>query len=87
MLWLTQSLPREEEKKIENVFKICKLLAVNAATSATAEKTFFDCQADKNMDTLRSTILPCRFNSIAVLETFIKPEQTTLITVAKLLRL
>ena len=40
LLQSMQSLPREEMKLVGNVVKICKLLAVNPATRATAERTF-----------------------------------------------
>ena len=34
-----RSIPNEKRKVIENVSTICKLLAVNPATSGTAERT------------------------------------------------
>ena len=65
LITLTQSLPREEKKLVENVIKICKLLAVNPTTSATAERTFSMARRVKTW--MRSTMLPSRFNSLAVL--------------------
>ena len=65
LLQSMQSLPREEMKLVGNVVKICKLLAVNPATSATAERTFSMARRIKTW--MRSTMLPSRFNSLAVL--------------------
>lgn len=58
-------LPNEEKKLIKNVCVICKLLAVNPATSATAERTFSMARRVKTW--MRSTMLPSRFNSLAIL--------------------
>ena len=60
-----QSLSREEKTLIRNVCVICKLLAVNPATSATAERTFSMARRVKTW--MRSTMLPSRFNSVAIL--------------------
>ena len=60
-----QSLSREEKTLIRNVCVICKLLAVNPGTSATAERTFSMARRVKTW--MRSTMLPSRFNSVAIL--------------------
>ena len=52
-------------KLVGNVVKICKLLAVNPATSATAERTFSMARRVKTW--MRSTMLPSRVHSLAVL--------------------
>ena len=51
---------------IPNVINIIKLVAVNSPTSATAERTF---SLARNLKTwLQSTMLPARFDSVALLK-------------------
>ena len=58
--------PNEDFILIPNVINIIKLVAVNSATSATAERTF---SLARNLKTwLRSTMLPARVNSVALLK-------------------
>ena len=62
----TQNRPTEDFIFIPNVINIIKFVAVNHATSATAERTF---SLARNLKTwLRSTMLPARFNSLALLK-------------------
>ena len=58
-------LKNPEKKFLVNVCKICRILAVNAASSATAERTFSLVRRVKNW--MRSTMLPTRFNSVSIL--------------------
>ena len=74
-----QSLPSEEKKLIKNVCILCKLLVVNPATSATAERTFSMARRVKTW--MRSTMLPSRFNSLAIL-TFHKEQTDSLDLIA-----
>lgn len=60
-----KQLKNPEKKLLDNVCNICKILAVNPASSATAERTFSLARRVKNW--MRSTMLPVRFNSIAIL--------------------
>ena len=61
-----QNRPTEDFILIPNVINIIKLVTVNPATNATAERTF---SLARNLKTwLRSTMLPARFNSIALLK-------------------
>ena len=54
------------EKKFQvNVCKICRILAVNPAFSATAERTFSLARRVKTW--MQSTMLPTRFNSVSIL--------------------
>ena len=67
-----RSIPNEERKLIENVSTVRKLLAVNPATTATAERTFSMAERTFSMAKrikiwMRSTMLPYRFNSPAIL--------------------
>jgi len=50
---------------IPNVVKMCQLLLVNPATTATAERSFSLARRVKTW--MRSTMLPSRFNSLATL--------------------
>ena len=61
-----QTVPAENLMLIGNVVKIVKLLIVNPATLASAERTFSMARYIKNW--MRSTMLPSRFNSLAVLK-------------------
>ena len=63
----------EEKKLIKNVCVLCKLLVVNPATSATAER--------RVKTWMRSTMLPSRFNSLAIL-TFHKERTDSLDLIA-----
>lgn len=58
-------LEHPEKKFLGNVCKICRILAVNPASSATAERTFSLARRVKTW--MRSTMLPSRFNSISIL--------------------
>ena len=58
-------LPEAEKKLLNNVCKICKILAVNPASSSTAERTFSLARRVKTW--MRSTMLPSRFNSVSIL--------------------
>ena len=72
-----------EKALLDNVCKICKLLAVNPASSATAERTFSMARRVKTW--MRSTMLPARFNAVAVLNFHKKRTDTLdLITIANL---
>ena len=53
-------LENPEKKFLVNVCKICRILAVNPASSATAERTFSLARRVKTW--MRSTMLPTRFN-------------------------
>ena len=54
-----------ERKLIVNICKICKILAVNPASSATAERI---CSMARRFKTsVRSTMLPAWFNSLAII--------------------
>ena len=61
-----QTVPAENLKLIGNIVKIVKLLIVNPATSASAERTFSMARHIKTW--MRSTMLQSRFNSLAVLK-------------------
>ena len=54
-----------ERHLLSNVMKICKLLAVNPASSATGERTFSLARRVKTW--MRSSMLPTRLNSVSVL--------------------
>ena len=58
-------LPEAEKKLLNNVCKIFKILAVNPASSSTAERTFSFARRVKTW--MRSTMLPSRFNSVSIL--------------------
>ena len=58
-------LENPEKKFLVNVCKICRILAVNPASSATAERTFSLARRVKTW--MRSTMLPTRFNSVSIL--------------------
>lgn len=58
-------LEKPEKKFLSNICKICKILAVNPASSATAERTFSLARRVKNW--MRSSMLPMRFNSVSML--------------------
>ena len=58
-------LENPEKKFLVNVCKICRILAVNPASSATAERTFSLARRVKTW--MRSTMLPTRFNSVFIL--------------------
>ena len=58
-------LEKPEKKYLTNICKICKILAVNPASSATAERTFSLARRVKTW--MRSTMLPTRFNSVSIL--------------------
>ena len=58
-------LENPENKFLVNVCKICRILAVNPASSATAERTFSLARRVKTW--MRSTMLPTRFNSVSIL--------------------
>ena len=58
-------LDKPEKKFLVNVCQLCKILAVNPASSATAERTFSLARRVKTW--MRSTILPTRFNSVSIL--------------------
>ena len=61
-----QNRPTENFILIPNVINIIKLVAVNPATSATAGRTF---SLARNLKTwLQSTMLPARFNYLALLK-------------------
>ena len=53
------------EKFLVNVCKICRILAVYPASSATAERTFSLARRVKTW--MRSAMLPTRFNSVSML--------------------
>ena len=55
----------EQRNLLSNVIKVYILLAVNPATSATAERSFSLARCIKSW--IRSTMLPKRFNSLSVL--------------------
>ena len=58
-------LENPEKKFLVNVCKICRILAVNPASSATAERNF---SLARSVNTwMRSTMLPTRFNSVSIL--------------------
>ena len=61
-----QTVPAENLKLIGNIVKIVKLLIVNPATSASAERTFSMARHIKTW--MRSTMLQSRFNSLALLK-------------------
>ena len=54
-----------ERHYISNVTKMCKLLAVNSASSTTGERTFLLARRVKNW--IRSPMLPAPFNSVSIL--------------------
>ena len=58
-------LENPEKKLLVNICMICKILAVNPASSASAERTFSLARRVKTW--MRSTMLPARFNSISIL--------------------
>lgn len=58
-------LDKPEKKFLVNVCQLCKILAVNPASSATAERTFSLARRVKTW--MRSTMLPTRFNSVSIL--------------------
>ena len=58
-------LPEAEKNLLNNVCKIFKILAVNPASSSTAERTFSFARRVKTW--MRSTMLPSRFNSVSIL--------------------
>ena len=61
-----QNRPTEDFILSPNVINIIKLVAVNPATSAKVERTF---SLARNLKTwLQSTMLPARFNSLALLK-------------------
>ena len=60
-----KSMNEPEKKLIVNVCKMYRILAVNSASSSTAERTFFIVRKVKNW--MRSSMLPSRFNSFAML--------------------
>ena len=61
-----QNRPKEDFILIPNVINNIKIVAINSATSATAERTF---SLARNLKTwLRSTMLPARVNSVALLK-------------------
>ena len=53
-------LENPEKRFLVNACKICRILAINLASSATAERTFFLARRVKTW--MRSTMLPTRFN-------------------------
>ena len=58
-------LENPEKKFLVNVCKICRILAVYPASSATAERT---CSLARRVKTwMRSTMLPTCFNSVSML--------------------
>ena len=54
-----------EQHLLSNVMKICTVLAVNPASSATGERTYSLARRVKIW--MRSSMLPTRFNSVSVL--------------------
>ena len=58
-------LENPEKKFLVYVCKICRILGVNPASSATAERTFSLARRVKTW--MRSTMLPTRFNSVSIL--------------------
>ena len=58
-------LENPEKKFLVNVCKICRILAVNPTSGATAERTFSLVRRVKTW--MRSTMLPTRFNSVSIL--------------------
>ena len=58
-------LENPEKKFLVSVCKICRILTVNPASSATAERTFSLARRVKIW--MRSTMLPTRFNSVSIL--------------------
>ena len=58
-------LENPEKKFLVNVCKVCRILAVNPASSVTAERTFSLARRVKT--SMRSTMLPTRFNSVSIL--------------------
>ena len=54
-----------ERHLLSNIMKICNLLAVNPASSATDERTFSLARRVKTW--MRSSMLPTRFNSVSAL--------------------
>ena len=61
-----QNRPTEDFILVPNVINIIKLVAVNPATIATADRTF---SLARNLKTwLQSTMLPARFNFLALLK-------------------
>ena len=76
-----KALEFSEQKLIENIIKIIKLLAVNPASSTTAERTFSLARRVKNW--MRSTMLSSRFNAISVLNFHkTKTDELDLISIA-----
>ena len=58
-------LENPKKKFLVNVCKICRILAINPASSATAERTFTLARRVKTW--MRSTMFPTRFNSVSIL--------------------
>ena len=58
-------LENPEKKFLVNVCKICRIFAVNPASSATAEQTFSLARRVKTW--MRSRMLPTRFNTVSIL--------------------
>ena len=60
---------------VPNIMSVIKLVAVNSATSATAERIF---SLARNLKTwLRSIMLPARFRSLTPLKFYTKSKLTT----------
>ena len=57
-------LENPEKKFMVNVCKICRILAVNPTSSATAERTFSLARRVKTW--MRSKMLPTRFNYVSI---------------------
>ena len=55
-----KSMNESEKRLIVNVCKICRILAVNPASSSTGERTFSMVRRVKSC--MRSSMLPSRFN-------------------------
>jgi len=60
-------LPEAQRALIPNTVAICKLLLVNPATTATAERSFSTARRVKTW--MRSNMLAARFNSLSILHT------------------
>ena len=63
-----QSTPKEERLLIKNVITVLKIVLVDAATSATPERSFSLARWVKTW--LRSTMSQKRFNSLSILATY-----------------
>ena len=75
-------LENPEKKFLVNVCKICRILTVNPASSATAERTFSLARRVKTW--MRSTMLPTHFNSVSILNFYKdRTDKLDLIKIAK----